>query len=155
MPEHDRKYDQGKAPVSQGVFEYFPRALKAIAAVSDYGIKKYKVWGSWKDVVNGVKRYENAEARHELDQFIDGRLDPESKLLHKAHLAWNSLAVLELELIREEEEQKRRAEQDQPRNQYDPTPCPPTPGTTPYRTLAYTSDWEPILSRTKNTNGGK
>ena len=40
------KLDVGKAPVNQGVIEYFPRALLAVAEVSAFGAKKYS-WSGW------------------------------------------------------------------------------------------------------------
>src|SRR5690606_726009 len=38
-----KKYDHGKSPVVRGCFHYFPDALRAVAWVSAYGAKKYKV----------------------------------------------------------------------------------------------------------------
>jgi hypothetical protein len=93
------KDDGAKVPVHQGLNKYFPRALKAVAAISHYGFAKYKAWGGWVTVENGEDRYENAVARHTLDRAIDGPIDPESKHPHRAHRAWNALATLELELL--------------------------------------------------------
>lgn len=89
------KLDWGKEPVLQGVFEYFPRALLAVAKVSEFGAKKYS-WGGWGPVPDGVTRYGNAQARHALKAVIDGPIDPDSGLYHAAHEAWNALAKLEL-----------------------------------------------------------
>lgn len=93
------KDDGAKVPVHQGLNKYFPRALKAVAEISNYGFAKYKAWGGWVTVEDGEERYENAVARHTLDRAIDGPIDPESKKLHRAHRAWNALATLELELL--------------------------------------------------------
>lgn len=99
------KYDVGKEPVQQGVFEYFPRALLAVARVSAIGAKKYS-WGNWKAaMVDGINRIGNAKGRHILKEAIQGQLDPESKELHAAHEAWNCLARLELMLIEKEKSQ--------------------------------------------------
>ncbi len=99
------KDDGGKMPVHQGLFAYFPRALKAVAEISGYGFAKYKAWGGWVTVENGEDRYENAVGRHTLDRAVDGPMDPESGKPHRAHRAWNALATLELELIKREKDQ--------------------------------------------------
>lgn len=97
------KYDVGKEPVQQGVFEYFPRALLAVAEVSAIGANKYS-WGNWKKAMtDGINRIGNARARHILKEAIHpDRCDPESKLLHAKHEAWGALARLELILIEQE-----------------------------------------------------
>ncbi|MCP8305330.1 MAG: hypothetical protein H3Z50_07710 [archaeon] len=94
LMEGARKDDQGKTNMSY-LFEYFPDALKAIAEVSDFGATKY-AYGGWKEVNGGLRRYESALGRHLLDQYLDGPYDKESGLLHKAHLAWNAVATLQL-----------------------------------------------------------
>ena len=95
--EGGSKLDAGKSLIEQGVFAYFPRALLAVADVSEHGSIKY-VWGGWKSVPGGVNRYANARGRHILKQYIEGPYDRDSDLLHKAHEAWNVLAELELML---------------------------------------------------------
>lgn len=95
-----KKWDKGKSPVFQGLFQYFPNALKAISDVSKYGAEKYKLEYSdvnWARVEGGLERYADALSRHLLDHFSSST-DPESGLLHIAHAAWNALAVLELTL---------------------------------------------------------
>lgn len=87
------KMDAGKAPVLRGVIQYFPLALDAVAQVSAFGAAKY-TWNGWEAVPDGVNRYGDALARHILK---DGA-DPQSKLSHAAHAAWNALARLELML---------------------------------------------------------
>jgi len=94
------KLDAGKAPVLRGALRYFPRALTAIAEVSDFGAKKY-TWNGWESVPDGINRYGDALARHML---VDG-LDAQSGLSHAAHAAWNALARLELILRQEEADQ--------------------------------------------------
>jgi len=96
------KADVGKAPIFQGVVSYFPRALQAVALVSDYGAKKYD-WEGWRNVKDGLTRYTNSAARHLVEACIepyDTDPDKGSDLPHLAHLAWNALAVLELALER-------------------------------------------------------
>lgn len=102
MAEVGKKYDGGKSPVHQGLFQYFPRALQAVGCVSKYGADKYSLAYddiNWRRVEGGLGRYADACARHSLAEFIDGPTDPESGLLHAAHRAWNALAYLELVLI--------------------------------------------------------
>lgn len=91
------KYDGGKSPVFQGVFEYFPRALLSVGAVSGFGAEKY-AWRGWQDVEDGFNRYKNAQFRHALYRAQGEEVDDDSGLLHLAHEAWNALASLELYL---------------------------------------------------------
>lgn len=91
------KLDAGKAPIMQGVFQYFPRALAAVAGVSALGARKY-TWGGWESVPDGINRYSDALGRHLLSEKIDGPVDPETDLMHAAQVAWNALARLELML---------------------------------------------------------
>lgn len=98
IPPKEGDTDAGKAPVMQGLFQFFPRALKEVALHSAYGAKKYEEKyedKNWSKVENGKNRYGDALSRHILDQFIDGPIDPESKRLHACAIAWNALAYLE------------------------------------------------------------
>ena len=96
------KDDGYKLPVRSLVLEYFPRALLAVAEISDFGAKKYTP-GGWRTVENGVDRYGDAGARHALNAIIEGENDPETGMLHAAHEAWNALARLELMLQEKED----------------------------------------------------
>jgi hypothetical protein len=89
------KLDVGKIPVYQGAIDYFPRAILAVAEISDHGAQKYD-WKGWEAVPNGIVRYTNAGMRHVFKEVIEGPYDKDSGLLHKAHAAWNALATLEL-----------------------------------------------------------
>jgi hypothetical protein len=95
--EPGAKMDKGKAPIRQGVIQYFPRALEAIALVSLHGAEKY-AWKGWESVPNGVARYGDAAGRHALAEATEGLYDPKTGYLHAAHEAWNALARLELML---------------------------------------------------------
>lgn len=95
--EAGSKLDAGKPAVMRGVVQYFPRALVAVASVSQYGAAKY-TWGGWESVPDGVQRYTDALGRHLVGETIDGPADPETGLLHAAQTAWNALARLELML---------------------------------------------------------
>lgn len=95
------KYDGGKSPVYRGAVSYFPRAIQAVAAVSGFGASKY-AWKGWEGVADGFSRYSDAMVRHLTYEGAGEDVDPDSGLLHAAHVAWNALARLEL-LIKERE----------------------------------------------------
>ena len=81
-----RKDDLGKAPIFQGVLRYFPRALEAVARISEYGSKKY-AWGTkWWKLEDGFERYSDALVRHLGKEAIE-ECDAESGLQHAAHRA--------------------------------------------------------------------
>lgn len=88
------KYD-GNKQIANVLFEDFPNALSAVVDVATFGAKKYKR-NSWKTVPDAVIRYSDALVRHQLAMGKGEEFDPESKLPHLAHFAWNALAILEL-----------------------------------------------------------
>jgi hypothetical protein len=98
------KLDAGKVDVLRGAIAYFPRALKAVAHVSELGARKYS-WKGWESVPDGVTRYGAALTRHLLHE-------PKAKddgpggigVYHAAQVAWNALARLEL-ILKEDNEQ--------------------------------------------------
>lgn len=98
--EPGAKLDLGKSPVYRGCIDYFPRALKAVAQVSEVGAKKY-TWKGWETVPDGINRYSDALVRHLMSSE---NLDKDTGLLHSAQVAWNALAVLELTLRETEKE---------------------------------------------------
>ncbi|QOD81905.1 dATP/dGTP diphosphohydrolase domain-containing protein [Chromobacterium haemolyticum] len=87
------KLDAGKVQVAL-TFDQMPRALRAVAEVATFGARKYTP-GGWLHVPDGIGRYRNAGDRHRLARGVEP-IDPDSKLLHLAHEAWNRLAELEL-----------------------------------------------------------
>lgn len=95
------KLDAGKVD-AELVFESFPNALLAVAKVATFGANKY-TRGGWKSVKDGIVRYDAAHMRHKLKRLSGEKLDPDSKLDHRFHEAWNALAALELELLKESE----------------------------------------------------
>ena len=100
------KVDDGKAPLWQGIFDYFPLALEEVSMVSKAGAEKY-TWKGWITVPDGINRYSNAMLRHLADVATGEVYDSEpggTNRLHMAQVAWNALAVLELTLIEMEEE---------------------------------------------------
>ena len=94
------KADAGKTPLLRGCIQYFPRALLAVAAVSEVGANKYS-WKGWEKVDGGIHRYGDALARHLAAEEISGPYDAETGALHASQVAWNALARLEL-ILREQ-----------------------------------------------------
>lgn len=90
------KHDQGKAPL-HSVMRYFPRALEQVARVNEHGAGLHG-WDTWHTIADGRARYRDALVRHIMADAEGEREDADSGLLHVAHVAWNALAVLELEL---------------------------------------------------------
>lgn len=103
------KLDANKTPLFDGLIDYFPRACLAVADISKYGANKYS-WKGWEKVKDGPKRYMNALLRHAAKLSIEGELDNEAladennptEILHRAQIAWNALASLELYLQEQE-----------------------------------------------------
>lgn len=94
------KLDAGK-PLVGLVLGGFARALTKVAEVGTFGAKKYTPMG-WVQVPDGEARYTDALYRHLLKEAEGEAFDPDSKLLHAAHAAWNALARLDL-ILREME----------------------------------------------------
>lgn len=92
------KLDQGKPLLFQACVNYFPHALCEIAKVSAAGYTKYGEWGGWRKCPDGINRYNDALLRH-IIASTQTSIDEETKMYHKAMVAWNALAVLELWLI--------------------------------------------------------
>lgn len=98
-PQDDLKYDGGKI-MAAIPFQDFPDAIKDLCRVSTMGAEKYERH-SWMEVPDKKVRYTDAFARHFLSSFHED-VDPESKISHLAHLAWNCLALLQMEYDNEE-----------------------------------------------------
>jgi hypothetical protein len=94
------KLDAGKQRPAL-VLGGFARALAEVTKVGTYGARKYTDNG-WMEVPDGISRYSDALMRHQLDEQKGIACDPDTGLLHAAHLAWNALARLDL-MIREQE----------------------------------------------------
>jgi len=91
-----KKNDQGK-PRAALPIQQFPLALIEIARVLEFGARKYGE-GNWREVENGMARYEDAAARHQLARFSGELKDSESSLDHEAHELCNRLMAFELKL---------------------------------------------------------
>ena len=90
------KHDEGKIRAGL-VLGDFSAALEEVCKVGTFGAEKYSAHG-WLEVPDASERYTDAMLRHYLAHAQGIATDPESGLPHLAHLAWNALAVLELEL---------------------------------------------------------
>ena len=100
--EPGAKLDAGKSPLYRGLIDYFPRALRAVALVSQAGARKY-AWKGWETVPDGIPRYSDALLRHLTDESFEF-YDDDTGQPHAAQTAWNSLARLELILKEKENE---------------------------------------------------
>lgn len=85
----------------------FPRAIKEVVKVTTKGAEKYTPYG-WIDVPDGVNRYMEAYARHELELAAGHVYDTGpgglgQDIYHKAQMIWNLLASFELELRQREQ----------------------------------------------------
>jgi hypothetical protein len=85
-----KKFDGGK-PRTDLLLD-FGKALMSVAEVSTFGANKYAPH-DWLTVEDAKPRYTAALIRHLLQEGNDS----ESGLPHLAHVAWNALAILELE----------------------------------------------------------
>lgn len=88
------KHDNGK--IKAAVLAEFSDALTAVAEVGTFGVEKYSR-GAWLSVPDAKERYTDAMWRHLLAEASEAN-DRESGLLHAAHMAWNALARLQIEL---------------------------------------------------------
>lgn len=75
----------------------FANALREVADVTTVGAQKYTPNG-WMSVPNGSERYMDAFGRHMLALGGGEERDRDTGCLHKAQMAWNILASLELDL---------------------------------------------------------
>lgn len=101
------KDDADKVPVFSLALAYFPRAIREVAKVSQFGMIKYNAKPEDKGflkVPDGRRRYTDGMLRHTLDEVTDGIINvKDGNLRHDAQAAWNALARLEMALIEEEE----------------------------------------------------
>jgi hypothetical protein len=97
----------GCTAAQRGGFHLIPwRAIECLAAVYEYGARKYAP-NSWREVPRDpdtgeepIDRYFNALMRHLIDFKKGEWMDKESELPHLYHALWNVIAVLELSLDR-------------------------------------------------------
>ena len=89
---------RAKPQLCRGFVARFPRAIEAVARVSEFGANKHEVeMGdmSYLYTPGAEVLYLEAELRHMVAEVTEGECDPESMLLHKAHKAWDAMADLE------------------------------------------------------------
>lgn len=89
------KLDAGKNRLGL-VLGDFSQALWEVGLVGTFGAAKYSD-GGWLAVENGSQRYLDALYRHLLLMQTESH-DVQSGLRHLSHLAWNALAILEIEI---------------------------------------------------------
>lgn len=77
----------------------FPNAMRMVAHVATLGAKKYSESG-WKEVPFARKRYLDAMMRHQLEIEMGNQVDHETKAPHSAHVAWNALALAQIDAER-------------------------------------------------------
>ena len=94
-----KKHDNGKIP-AHSPLAYFPRALEGVAEVCAHG-EGIHGFNTWATIEDAVRRYQDADTRHELELCKGNTHDTGengSGLHHLKHRAWNALALLELEM---------------------------------------------------------
>lgn len=97
--ETGKKFDVGK-PQMATILGQFRIPLQAVCRPGEFGIGKYGLC-NWRQVDGGRERYQNALMRHFL-AHLDGELyDPETNILHMAHVGWNALAILYFMIVGE------------------------------------------------------
>lgn len=98
LNQHDlgAKLDAGK-PLPWLLISGFPTAIQEVVEVGTIGARKYTPNG-WRHVQDGQNRYMEAFARHMLRLASGEVLDEQTLFHHKAHMIWNLLASLEIEL---------------------------------------------------------
>jgi len=93
---------EAKSSAMMNVFRRFPRAMKEIAKVSEFGNNKYNTKpGDLTYLTTGTfEYYTNAVGRHLLDEVLEGVWnEKDGDLMHSAQVAWNALARLEVQLV--------------------------------------------------------
>lgn len=86
----------------------FSHALAAVSEVTTKGAIKYTPNG-WMSVANGKDRFMEAFGRHALQLGSGQVYDRDTGCLHKAQMAWNLLASLELEMREANDAQAHKA----------------------------------------------
>lgn len=73
--------------------------IEMVVKVFHFGAKKYGE-NRWQNLPDAYNRYKGAMLRHIVAHEKGEVLDPESGLPHLAHMAWNALAILFVEIIK-------------------------------------------------------
>ena len=89
------KFDSGKTELSL-LLQGCANAIEKVAEVLTFGAKKYTRNG-WQTVDDAERRYTDALYRHMNAIHRGEKLDPESGLSHRSHVACNAMFLLELD----------------------------------------------------------
>ena len=89
------KFDQDKPRLDLLPFE----CLLEVGKVLTFGAKKYSP-GNWKVVEDAQSRYQAALLRHFAAMQKGDLLDPESCLLHSAHIATCAIFLIHFDLLK-------------------------------------------------------
>ena len=89
------KLDSGKTEFSL-LLQGCANAIEKVAEVLTFGAKKYTRNG-WQTVDDAERRYTDALYRHMNRIHRGEKLDPESGLSHRSHVACNAMFLLELD----------------------------------------------------------
>lgn len=81
-------------PVTTGVLDYFPDAIRAIARISKFGNDKHNPGEPLHWARDKSTDHADCVGRHLIDR---GQIDPETGESHTVELAWRSLALLQIE----------------------------------------------------------
>lgn len=96
----------GKPPVTRGMLMLFPRAVKALAVLSQVGAAKHGQGLNMYRGEDAIDLYTDAIGRHLVDEAIDGPVnagdspDGGAMVLHAEQVAWCAMARLELVLTK-------------------------------------------------------
>lgn len=93
------KFDNDK-PYAYTVLSGFSGALNEVIKVGTDGAKVHGK-GNWKGL--DVDRLKEAFCRHIMDYLQGNKIDKDSGSPAMAHVAWNALAILQLELEKKNE----------------------------------------------------
>lgn len=94
---HDPKARKN-IPLATGCFDYFPRALAAIAELSKHGNDKHNPGQPLHWSRDKSNDHADCLARHLLERGKLDEIAPGVKVRHSTQMAWRALALLELEL---------------------------------------------------------
>lgn len=99
-----KKYDSGKS-MAGTLCRVFPHALLGVGQCIEFGTHKYPNPKNWQLVERAFERYQDSMMRHYLKFLAGETKDGETNLLHLKHMAWNALAILELYLMENPDEE--------------------------------------------------
>ena len=87
-----------KPPIYAGVIAYFPRAIEALALLSQAGANKHGHQLDRDGVINEqytLRMWDDAAGRHQLAYTRGELVDTEMRSLHRTNEVWCKMAALE------------------------------------------------------------